>query len=168
LNDKTINVFSSAGLTSFKTKMFQHANWLIRLAKQMNAQGIIFWDLEGEQYPQGESTYVGDPRLLSRLAPEMDAIADELLSTFTSQGLRVRLTIRAQQIVFRSNGSFYQRDWPVANSDALFDDLDSKINYAITRWGASVFYVDSNSSPSYQVSVFQRPSAGRYGDHSEQ
>jgi hypothetical protein len=159
LNDKTINVFTSAGLATFKTKMFQHVDWLIKLAKQMNAQGIIFWDLEGEQYPQGVSTYVGDPRLLGTLAPEMDAAADQLLSSLTTQGLRVGLTIRAQQIVFRRDGSFYQKDWPVGNDDAVFDDLDSKINYAITRWGASIFYIDSNSWPNdyYQdASVFQR------------
>jgi hypothetical protein len=88
LNDITINVFTSDGLAAFKTKMFQHANWVIQLAKQMNAQGIIFWDLEGEQYPQGVSTYAGDPRPLGKLAPEMDAIADQLLSAFTTQGLR--------------------------------------------------------------------------------
>jgi hypothetical protein len=62
LNDKTINVFTSVGFDAFRTKMFQHANWVIQLAKQMNSQGIIFWDLEGEQYPQGASTYAGDPR----------------------------------------------------------------------------------------------------------
>jgi len=158
LNDKTINVFTSDGLAAFKTKMFQHANWVIQLAKQMNSQGIIFWDLEGEQYPQGVSTYAGDPRLLSRLAPEMNAIADQLLSAFTTQGLRVGLTIRAQQIVFRPDGSFFQRGWPVGNDDAVFADLDSKINYAITRWGASIFYIDSNSWPTYyhDASVFQR------------
>jgi hypothetical protein len=159
LNDNTINVFTPDGLTAFKTKMFQHANWLIHLAKQMNAQGVILWDIEGEQYPQGISTYAGDPRLLSTLAPEMDSIANELLSTFTSQGLRVGLTIRAQQIVFRPDGSFFQRDWPVGDDNAVFNDLDAKISYAINRWGCSVFYIDSNSWPNnyYQdVIVFQQ------------
>jgi hypothetical protein len=159
LNDQTINVFTSAGLASFKSKMFQHANLLISLAKQMNAQGIIFWDIEGEQYPQGVSTYVGDPRQLSTVAPEMNAIADELLATFSKQGLRIGLTIRAQQIVFRPDGSFFQRDWPVGDDNAVFNDLDAKINYAITRWGASIFYIDSNSWPNgyYQdVVIYQQ------------
>jgi hypothetical protein len=163
LNDQTINVFTSAGLASFKSKMFQHANLLISLAKQMNAQGIIFWDIEGEQYPQGVSTYVGDPRLLSTVAPEMDAIADELFATFTTQGLRIGLTIRAQQIVFRPDGSFFQRGWPVGDDNAVFNDLDSKINYAITRWGASVFYIDSNSWPNnYQDAVIYQQLQQKY------
>ena len=164
LNDQTINVFTSAGLASFKSKMFQHANLLISLAKQMNAQGIIFWDIEGEQYPQGVSTYVGDPRLLSTVAPEMNAIADELLTTFTKQGLRIGLTIRAQQIVFRPDGSFFQRDWPVGNDNAVFNDLDAKINYAITRWGASIFYIDSNSWPNgyYQDAVIYQQLQQKY------
>jgi hypothetical protein len=159
LGDKTINVFTPDGLATFKTKLFQHANSVISLAKQMNAQGIILWDIEGEQYPQGVSTYAGDPRLLSTLAPEMDAIADELLATFTKQGLRIGLTIRAQQIVFRPDGSFFQRDWPVGDDNAVFNDLDAKINYAITRWGASIFYIDSNSWPNgyYQdVVIYQQ------------
>jgi hypothetical protein len=159
LKDSTINVFTQSGLADFKTKMFQHANTLIQLAKQMNAQGIIFWDIEGEQYPQGISTYAGDPRLLSTLAPEMDTIANELLATFTNQGLRVGLTIRAQQIVFRPDGSFFQRDWPVGDDNAVFNDLDAKINYAITRWGASIFYIDTNSWPNghlHHVVIFQQ------------
>lgn len=159
LNDPTINVFTQNGLATFKTQMFQHANLLISLAKQMNAQGIILWDIEGEQYPQGISTYAGDPRLLSTLAPEMDTIADELLATFTNQGLRIGLTIRAQQIVFRPDGSFFQRDWPVGDDNAVFNDLDAKINYAILRWGASIFYIDSNSWPNgyYQdVIIYQQ------------
>ena len=41
----------------------------------------------------------------------------------------------------------FQRDWPVGDDNAVFNDLDAKINYAITRWGASIFYIDSNSWP---------------------
>jgi hypothetical protein len=159
LNDNTINVFTASGLVTFKTRMFQHASTLIQLAKQMSAQGIIFWDIEGEQYPQGVSTFAGDPRLLSTLAPEMDGIANEFLGLFSSQALRVGLTVRAQQIVFRPDGSFFQRDWPVGNNDAVVNDLDSKISYAIARWGCSIFYVDTNTWPNNNydnVSVFQR------------
>jgi len=158
LNDPTINVFTQDGLATFKTKMFQHANTLISLAKQMNAQGIILWDIEGEQYPQGISTYAGDPRLLSTLAPEMDTIANDLLATFTKQGLRIGLTIRAQQIVFRPDGSFFQRNWPVGDDNAVFNDLDAKISYAINRWGASIFYIDTNAWPNYfqDVVIFQQ------------
>jgi hypothetical protein len=155
LNDSTINVFTADGLAAFKTKMFQHADGLIKLAKHMNAQGIVFWDLEGEQYPQGISTYVGNPQLLSKVAPEMDTIADAFMANFTNQGLRVGLLVRAQQLVFRPDGSFFQRAWPAGNPDAAFADLDSKIGYAISRWGCSIFYVDSND-PYQDTTVFQR------------
>jgi hypothetical protein len=155
LNDPTINVFTQNGLAAFKTQMFQHANLLISLAKQMNAQGIILWDLEGEQYPQGVSTYVGNPQLLGNVAPEMDAIAGAFMANFRNQGLRVGLLVRAQKLVFRPDGSFFQLPWPAGNPDPVFADLDSKIGYAINRWGCSIFYVDSND-PTLDTIVFQR------------
>ena len=155
LNDPTINVFTQNGLATFKTQMFQHANLLINLAKQMNAQGIILWDLEGEQYPQGVSTYVGNPQLLSQVAPEMDAIADAFMANFRNQGLHVGLLVRAQKLVFRPDGSFFQLPWPAGNPDPVFADLDSKIGYAINRWECSIFYVDSND-PNLDTIVFQR------------
>jgi hypothetical protein len=89
----------------------------------------------------------------------MDAIADEFMARFTSQGLRVGVCLRAQQIVFRADGSFYQQDWPVGDNDAVFNDLDAKLSYAKQRWGCTLFYVDSNSWPNsdtHDVSVFQR------------
>jgi hypothetical protein len=155
LNDPTINVFTQNGLATFKTRMFQHANLLISLAKQMNAQGIILWDLEGEQYPQGVSTYVGNPQLISKVAPEMDAIADSFMANFRNQGLRVGLLVRAQKLVFRPDGSFFQLPWPAGNPDPVFADLDSKLGYAINRWGCSIFYVDSNDAYPDTI-VFQR------------
>ena len=59
--------------------------WIVLgFVSQMNAlpvrpQGIIVWDLEGQEFIH-PTTYIGDPRALGAgYAPEMNAIADELL-----------------------------------------------------------------------------------------
>ena len=40
---------------------------------QLKAQGIITWDIEGEQYPQNTS-YVCSPNQIAAAAPEMDSV----------------------------------------------------------------------------------------------
>jgi hypothetical protein len=147
-------------------------------------QGVIIWDLEGQEFLQTFS-YVGDPEHLPQLAPEMDAIADEFIGTFKNAGYKVGLTLRPQKFLLGStlpatcsyNLNATLRDvfvntagtpmyrgyicnapntWvqegqgkpgvqtdPVSYQD-LFDTLSRKIQYAQNRWGATLFYVDSD------------------------
>jgi hypothetical protein len=111
----------------------------------MNAQGVIVWDIEGQEFAHPESSYVGDPVLLFRIAPEMELFADEFFRMFVSHGLRTGICVRPQEIVFRPDGSFYQREYSF-NAEAIFASLDRKINYAKSRWNCSLFYIDSNFS----------------------
>ena len=56
-------------------------------------QGIVIWDLEGQEFYQ-YFTYVGHPDRLPQISPEMDAVADQLFAKFRNAGYLVGLTIR--------------------------------------------------------------------------
>jgi len=142
-NDPKIHVFSSEGLRSFQTRLMEYADDSVALLKAMNAQGMIVWDIEGEEFAHPEASYVGDPVLLFRIAPEMELFSDKFFQKFASQGLRIGICVRPQEIVFRPDGSFYQREF-LFNAEAIFASLDQKIRYAKNRWNCSLFYVDSN------------------------
>ncbi len=150
-NDPTVDVTTPQGVAAFQQRVLQYAQTSIPILQQMNAQGIIQWDVEGQQYPQPTS-YIGDPTLLPTLAPEMDSIADQYFQTFTNAGLKVGLCIRPQQLVF--SPSVEQTD--VSDPAQL---LITKINYARQRWGCTLFYVDSNvdeaTGGTMDASVFQ-------------
>jgi hypothetical protein len=160
-NDPTVNIFSQDGRQKFRDRMMTYANQTINHLKAINAQGVILWDVEGEQYQ--EITYVGDPRLVRSFAPEMDQIINEFFRKFRDAGLRIGVTLRPQQVKARTNSSGQRSFYQEENVD-VFKVLNDKIAYAKTRWGATLFYVDSNvgrsdytlSSPVYDASVFKR------------
>jgi hypothetical protein len=154
--DSSINITTDQGRSSFKKRLMEYTIQSIALLKEMNAQGMILWDVEGEEFPQGEATYAGDPTQLPRLAPEMNPVADEFLRRFTNQSLKVGLCIRCNEIVFRPDGSFYQREY--ADDNAAFAGLDKKISYARQRWGCTLFYIDSNGGKGgiSDVTIFRR------------
>jgi hypothetical protein len=153
LNNPGINILTEAGRQEFRNVMMAYADSSIANLKAINAQGVILWDVEGEEY--AAITYVGDPRLTSILAPEMDSIANEFFQKFRDAGLRVGVTIRPQATRLRQDAegaSFYQED-----AVDVFQELNDKITYANQRWGATLFYIDSNVGKSaYDPTVFQR------------
>jgi hypothetical protein len=121
--------------------MLARADDIVARLQQMNAQGMIFWDVEGEQYPY--ITYAGDPRVIGSLAPEMDGIANEFFARFTAAGLRTGVCLRPSRIVpgFPGNGHVWDHD--NYGFDVL-TNLSDKITYAKNRWGCTLFYIDSN------------------------
>ncbi|HEX4086624.1 MAG TPA: hypothetical protein VHY22_17055 [Chthoniobacteraceae bacterium] len=140
--DGSVNTTTPAGVTAFQQRVIAYAQQSVANCKAENAQAAITWDMEGEYFYQPIS-YIGDPRLTGTLAPEMDGIADAYYKTFTDAGIKVGMTIRPQQLVLSdSNTQAAQTD--VAEPGQL---MIQKIGYAVNRWGASVFYVDSNGAP---------------------
>ncbi len=139
LLDPTINVFTPAGIADLKTKILTYADNSIAVLKSMNAQGMITWDIEGQQFPHSTS-YVCDPTQFIAAAPEMAGIADLYFQKFIAAGLRVGVCIRPQQFVLSADGTSATQNY-VANPTQLLLD---KVAYAVSRWGASIFYVDSN------------------------
>jgi len=140
-NDPTINVHTPAGIAAFQQRLLAFADTSIAICKAENAQAAITWDIEGQQFPQATS-YIGDPRLIETLAPEMTGVIDAYFKKFADAGLQIGMTIRPQQLILSdSNQQAYQQD--VADPGAL---MIQKVSYAHTRWGAKVFYVDSNGA----------------------
>lgn len=137
-NDPGLDVTGTNGAEHFRKALLDYTDRSIAILKRTGAQGAIVWDLEGEEFSH-KATYIGDPRLLGRLAPEMVPVVDEFFTRLRSAGLRVGLTVRPQQLVFDDHGQPRQTQ--------VFDikeTLLEKIDYARARWGATIFYVDSN------------------------
>ena len=72
-NNPSLDVRGNEGAGRFRQAMLDYADRSIAILKRTGARGMIVWDLEGEAFPH-KITYVGDPRLLPRLAPEADLV----------------------------------------------------------------------------------------------
>jgi hypothetical protein len=142
LLDPTINVTTPAGVASLKTRILAWAQGAVAVLQGMNAQGMITWDIEGEQFPQATS-YVCDPRQFAEAAPEMAGIADEYFQIFQNAGLRVGVCIRPQNFVLAPDLSSAQQE-VVTDPAQVTQLLIDKATYARNRWGATLFYIDSN------------------------
>jgi hypothetical protein len=137
-NDPTVDITTPEGIAALHTGLLHFADGAVTIMQAMNSQGMITWDIEGEQFPG--ATYVGDPRAAVTLAPELDGVIDQYFKKFTDAGLRVGVALRPQQVVVSDDGqSGTQQD--VGDPAAL---LIEKIAYAKNRWGCTLFYIDSN------------------------
>ena len=153
-NDPSVDINTSAGVTSFQSRMLKQAEANAVNAQAMNAQGVITWDIEGEQFPQSTS-YVCSPDLIASIAPEMETtisnpksphhgqkLDDAYFQIMRDAGLKVGICLRPQAFSLSANGTASQ---VFLNSDqAIIANLERKARYAHSRWGATIFYVDSN------------------------
>ena len=141
-NDGSVDIKSPAGLAKFQDRMLNFADGCVRNLKNVGSQGMIFWDLEGEEMPHA-TTYLGDPRILPQAAPEMDAIADKFFAKFRKAGLRTGVTLRPSRVVIDPKTGKWRHNnmgFDVVN------EISQKIDYAQNRWGCTLFYVDSNAT----------------------
>lgn len=139
LNEKVADFVSPAGVEAFRKRLLDYARTSLEILKGMDAQGVIVWDIEGQEYPHAIS-YLGDPR---SLPPEMEPVADEFFRVFTEAKLRVGVCVRPQLPVRAAYGGGVRQievPDPAAN-------LSAKIVYAKKRWGCTLYYVDSNGDP---------------------
>jgi hypothetical protein len=157
-NADDVDVTSEAGRAAFAKRLTEYADNSIRILKAMNAQGMITWDIEGQEYPHATS-YIGDPRKLAQLSPEMEPLADAYFTRFRRAGLKVGVCIRPQLLVKTADGGTSQHDQ--ADMKQVTRTLIEKALYANKRWGCTLFYVDSNGDPNvpYPASVFQAVAA---------
>ena len=138
LLDSHLDVTTLGGVSLFHDRLLSWADRSVAILKKSNSQGMITWDIEGEQFPH-PTTYIGDPRLAETLAPEMSGVLDEYFKRFTSAGLRVGVAIRPQTL--RTSPRTAPEQVSSADPAAV---LIEKIAYARQRWGATLFYIDSN------------------------
>jgi hypothetical protein len=144
LNEGKIDITTDQGKNAFRTALLKLADNSIKVLKDTNAQGMITWDPEGQEFLG--SCYYGDPRLTPVLAPEtelkgdrgMNAI-DEYFEKFHRAGLRVGVCLRPQQIKM-VDGKPVQG---AANNQQAAQVLKDKLAYAKKRWGCTLFYIDS-------------------------
>ena len=137
--DEKLNVNTPQGQAEFQQRVINLADTAIAIMKDMNAQGAITWDIEGQQFRHA-TTYIGDPRLVDTLAPEMSLVADQYFARFRNAGLRTGICIRPQQLDISADKKTAIQT-PVPDPTDL---LISKIAYAKKRWGVSLIYLDSN------------------------
>lgn len=150
-NAADVDVTSPQGRARFRARLLRYAEESIGILKAMNAQGMVTWDPEGQEF--AGAAYYGDPRLAGRLAPE--AGLEEYFQRFRDAGLRVGVCVRPQEIRF-VHGAPRQEDSPDPARTLL-----RKIDFARRRWGCTLFYVDStvrNEAP-LDAEVFRRVAA---------
>jgi HEAT repeat protein len=137
-NDERLNVVTPSGRQAFHDRLMRYAQRSIAILKDAGAQGMILWDPEGQQMPHAIS-YLGDPRIVPRAAPEMDAVIDEFFQKFRAAGLKVGVCIRPSRIVPDGKGG-----WAHVQVEDHVAELADKIAYAKRRWGCTIFYMDTN------------------------
>jgi hypothetical protein len=147
-NAPGFDALGDGGSDRFRKALLAYADRAIAVLRAVNAQGMIVWDLEGEEFPQ-RTSFIGDPRLLQALSPEMALAVDDFFRRFRDAGLRIGMTVRPQQLVFDGPGRV--RQVSVGDPGEL---LLRKIDYARQRWGATLFYIDSNSGIFWPGEVF--------------
>ena len=164
LKDSTDDIHTPAGRQAFEKWLMGYADQLIGVADKAGAQGVVIWDLEGKQFPG--QTYYGDPRVMQYTAPEIAPLADAFCQKLRDAGLRVGMCLRPTHVDPRVgqppsweafdpdsfNPQFDHEDERGLAGPATLADpdrspvarLDAQIRFCKERWGATLFYVDSN------------------------
>ena len=137
-NDPAVDITTAKGKKAFRARLMEYADTCIGAMKDTGAQGMVLWDVEGDEMPH-PITYLGDPRILPKAAPEMDANADEFFKKFLDAGLKTGVCIRPSKIVSDLKGG-----WQHQQVEDHVSDLADKIAYAKKRWGCTLFYMDTN------------------------
>ena len=165
------DVRTSAGLAAFQHRILDQATAIVGNLQRMNAQGVITWDIEGEEYPQ-ETSYVCSPDQIAAVAPEMESIVsdasspsrgmkldDAYFKIIRDAGYRVGVCIRPQQFTKNSDETAGQKYLPDTQVAA---QLIRKMKYAHDRWGVTLFYLDSTvetNGATLDASLFQQAAA---------
>ena len=154
-----VDVFAPHGQAMLRRQFAEMARKTADALKQMDAQGMILWNLEGAFHGTG---WVGDPRMQPILSPECSRGLDDYFRIIREAGFRVGCTIRHQQVMWWK-GRWIQNAGNVnPNGDPILDGYDrlvpkhqpwwtvyptaqrlsAKIDYAKERWGSTIFYYD--------------------------
>lgn len=152
-NSDHFDVTTAEGLVAFQKRILVQAAANVTNLRNLNAQGAITWDIEGEEFPQTTS-YVCEPDNIAQIAPEMESVIsdgsspyhgmkldDAYFKTMTDAGFRVGVCIRPQHFTQHSDGSAEQ---VYLDDSAVAAEIIRKMKFAHDRWGATLFYIDSS------------------------
>lgn len=144
-----VDIFTPTGLMAFQNAVLSYANNAVSILKRADAQGMIIWDIEGEE-PGG--VYYGAPEMIGDIAPEMEsittykgipmALCDAFFQTFKDAGLKIGLCVRPQRIRSGTTVRWYNEAVTPAEE---YVDMRNSIEYARNRWDCTLFYIDSNA-----------------------
>ncbi len=169
-NPADFDVRTSAGMDAFQSRILQQAENNVQNLQKLAAQGAITWDIEGEAYPQPTS-YACAPDQIAQLAPEMEStitlespykgmkLDDAYFKIMRDAGFRVGVCVRPQQYTLAANGTASQVYLPASE---IASELIRKMQYAHNRWGATLFYVDSDvesNGANLDASIFEQAAA---------
>jgi hypothetical protein len=135
-----VDVTTEEGVKAFGESLMKYADNCIERMRAMDAQGIIVWDIEGQEMPHMIS-YIGDPRLLPALSPEMDRFADAFMRKFLDAGFRTGITLRPTEVY--AVGEPGRLPWNHREVKDPVATMSEKIRTAQKRWGCTIFYLDS-------------------------
>lgn len=99
LQDASLN---AKDITRFKSRIMTDALRIrdAMLARPVRPQGVILWDIEGQEFDHA-TTYIGDPTAFEKgYAPEMNAAIDDVMAVFSNAGFRTGITLRPQKLQF--------------------------------------------------------------------
>lgn len=157
VNHKTYDLTTQAGLGQLRSDLLLAADHSIANLKGVKGQGIIVWDFDGVQ--PGWPGYIGDPPGIPTFSAPILPIADAFFRKFHEAGLAVGVCIRADLLVIVDGKPHVQKYYETL--EEAITDLDAKISFAVQRWGATLFYIDSygngpvTQSPVYTSYVFE-------------
>ena len=95
--DQKLDVRTEAGRAELRERMMKQAEGTIGQLKAVDAQGMVLWDPEGSENPH-PVTYIGDPRMVELIAPEMADIYPEYFKKFHEAGFRTGVCLRPSQV----------------------------------------------------------------------
>lgn len=166
-----IDLRTPEGKRLFQARILTKAGEIVRNLRKLDAQGVITWDIEGQQYPHNTS-YVCAPDEIAKAAPEMESVItdnssryvgkkldDAYFSIIRDAGFRVGVCVRPQRFTLLPEGGAQQVQLSAKDAEA---DMLRKIKYAHDRWGATLFYLDSTVEQSgrpLDAAIFQRLAA---------
>ena len=156
VNSGKFDMTTPEGRIQFQQGVLKWADNAVKVHLEAGAQGMVTWDVEGQQYPS--ATFYGEPHLIAKLAPEMEEevevkviengqpkmmkmpLVDAYFRKFRDAGLRTGICLRPQDLKFRPNGDPYQA---ATSGEEAYQDMKEDLEYAKKRWGCTLFYVDS-------------------------
>ena len=161
-NDEKLDVTTAEGRQAFAQRLLARVDAAIAVLKETGAQAVIWWDVEGARYPHPIS-YIGDPRMLPTMAPEMDEIIDLHHAKMIAAGLKTGICIRPTEVWFDAEKQKWSRSagndgvrGEAKHADLKPKDLENwqyfpvverlaqMIALAQKRWQATIFYIDTN------------------------